>query len=287
MYMKILVLGASGMLGNAVFRYLSQYENLSVFGTIRSDSASKFFGDSIRQNLIVNVDISDISNIKKVLEKYKPNLVINCIGLIKQLDEAHNPIRALEINSLLPHRLAELAKIFDSRLVHISTDCVFSGRVGGYLEDNFADADDLYGRSKYLGEIVDSSNAITIRTSIIGHEISSKNALLEWFLSQNDSVNGFNKAIFSGIPTVELARVIHEFILPKPDLSGLFHVSSKPIDKYSLLILIADIYKKNINIIPSDQLIINRSLDSSKFQKATGYKCPEWPELINKMYLFN
>lgn len=285
--MKILVLGASGMLGNAVFRYLSQYENLSVFGTIRSDSASKFFGDSIRQNLIVNVDISDISNIKKVLEKYKPNLVINCIGLIKQLDEAHNPIRALEINSLLPHRLAELAKIFDSRLVHISTDCVFSGRVGGYLEDNFADADDLYGRSKYLGEIVDSSNAITIRTSIIGHEISSKNALLEWFLSQNDSVNGFNKAIFSGIPTVELARVIHEFILPKPDLSGLFHVSSKPIDKYSLLILIADIYKKNINIIPSDQLIINRSLDSSKFQKATGYKCPEWPELINKMYLFN
>lgn len=285
--MKILVLGASGMLGNVIYRYLSKDNGLRVFGTIRSDSVSAFFDERIRQNLVVNIDVDDINNLKKIFEIYKPNIIINCIGLIKQLDEAHNPIRALEINALLPHRLAELAKIFDSRLIHISTDCVFSGDVGGYLEDSFADCDDLYGRSKFLGEVVDSPNAITIRTSIIGHEISSKNALLEWFLSQNGPVNGFRKAIFSGVPTVELARVIHEYVLPNSDLSGLFHVSSKPIDKYTLLSLIADVYHKNINIIPSDQLVINRSLDSSRFQKATGYNCPEWLELVNKMYLFH
>ena len=285
--MKVLVLGASGMLGNAVYRYLSKDDGLSVLGTIRSDSASTFFDEKIRQNLIANVDVDNLDNLKNLFEKYKPDLMINCIGLIKQLDEAHNPIRALEINSLLPHRLAELTKIFDSRLIHISTDCVFSGNLGGYLEDSFADGDDLYGRSKYLGEIVDSPHAITIRTSIIGHEISTKNALLEWFLSQDGPVSGYRKAIFSGVPTVELARIIHEFILPNPDLSGLFHVSSKPIDKHSLLSLIADVYHKNIRIIPTDQLIINRSLNSSKFQKATGYKCPEWVELANKMYLFH
>jgi dTDP-4-dehydrorhamnose reductase len=169
--------------------------------------------------------------------------------------------------------------------VHISTDCVFSGAKGMYVESDFPDADDLYGRSKYLGE-VDYPHAVTLRTSIIGHELDGARSLLCWFLAQGGSVRGFTKAVFSGLPTVELARVVRDFVLPHPELHGLYHVSAAPINKYDLLKLVAQAYGKSIEITPHDQLVIDRSLDSTRFKAATGYAPPSWPELVRTMHAF-
>jgi dTDP-4-dehydrorhamnose reductase len=204
---------------------------------------------------------------------------------VKQLAEADDPLTALPINSMLPHRLARLCELAGARLVHISTDCVFSGAKGMYVESDFPDADDLYGRSKYLGE-VDYPHAVTLRTSIIGHELDGARSLLCWFLAQGGPVRGFTKAVFSGLPTVELARVVRDFVLPHPELHGLYHVSAAPINKYDLLKLVAQAYGKDIEITPHDQLVIDRSLDSTRFKAATGYAPPSWPELVRTMHAF-
>ncbi|MBA2628810.1 MAG: sugar nucleotide-binding protein, partial [Rickettsiaceae bacterium] len=169
--------------------------------------------------------------------------------------------------------------------IHISTDCVFSGSEGSYTEDDFPDAYDLYGRSKLLGE-VDYPNAITLRTSIIGHELSGNRSLINWFLSQDKKASGFTKAIYSGLPTIELAEIIDKYVIPRPQMHGLYHVSSEPINKYELLKLVRDVYTKDIEIEPSDKLIIDRSLNSERFRNETGYKPPIWSKLVQKMYEF-
>jgi dTDP-4-dehydrorhamnose reductase len=199
------------------------------------------------------------------------------------LAEANNPLLAVPINTLLPHRLAALCSVSGARLVHISTDCVFSGSKGGYLESDFPDAYDLYGRSKLLGE-VDYPNAITLRTSIIGHEISGSRSLVGWFLAQEGRVKGFTRAKFSGLPTVELARVVRDFVLPRPELHGLYHVAAEPIDKFKLLMLIAQVYGKKIEIIPDNDFAIDRSLNGERFKAATGYVAPSWQTLIERMH---
>lgn len=283
---KILILGATGMLGNAVYRYLSNQEGLIVYGTMRSSSDSKYFPASIQNNLLSSVDLLGQDDIIRVFKQVKPTIVINCVGLIKQLSNANDTLIALPVNAMLPYRLAELTDLINARLIHISTDCVFSGAKGLYKESDVCDATDLYGISKKIGEVVDSSHVITLRTSIIGRELKSKFALIDWFLNQTREVKGFTKAIFSGLPTVELARIIHEYILPNSDLHGLYHVSSEPIDKYSLLSLVADVFNKEISIIPDETLQINRSLDSSLFRKVTGYVPPSWRDLIMNMKHF-
>jgi dTDP-4-dehydrorhamnose reductase len=183
---------------------------------------------------------------------------------------------------LLPHRLARHCALAGARLVHISTDCVFSGARGGYLESDPSDAMDLYGRSKYLGE-VDYPHAITLRTSIIGHELGTAHGLVGWFLSQRSSVKGYRRAVFSGLPTVELAKLIRDHVIPRTELRGLYHVSAAPIDKYSLLGLISDTYDFRIEIVPDDQVVIDRSLNSSRFRAASGWNPAEWPALIQAM----
>lgn len=283
--MKVLVLGVSGMLGNAVFRQLSLDSVLQVFGSVRGVGGAGYFPNSLREQIVAGVDVENHDSLVNVFAKVVPDVVINCVGLVKQLSDANDPLQAVPINSLLPHRLAALCKVASARLVHISTDCVFSGAKGGYLESDFPDAYDLYGRSKLLGE-VDYPHAITLRTSIIGHELAGARSLLCWFLAQQGPVKGFTKAVFSGLPTNELARVIRDVVLPKPELHGLYHVASKPIDKYSLLGLVADVYGKAIEIVPDDSLIIDRSLSAERFRMATGYVAPEWPELVQKMFEF-
>jgi dTDP-4-dehydrorhamnose reductase len=211
--------------------------------------------------------------------------VINGIGLIKQLPSAHDPISAIKINALLPHQLARVCAAQNARLIHISTDCVFSGSKGLYRESDTPDATDLYGRTKLMGEI-EYGNALTLRTSIIGPELHSNSSLLDWFLSQTGSVKGFTKAVFSGLPTVEIARVIADYVIPRPTLTGLYHVASQPINKHALLSLIAQIYQKNIDIMPDDKLVIDRSLNSDRFCDDTGYHAPQWDELITRMYKF-
>lgn len=219
-----------------------------------------------------------------VLARVQPDVLINCVGLIKQLADAKDPLTALPINAMLPHRLARLCELAGTRLIHMSTDCVFSGRQGAYRESDMSDAEDLYGKSKYIGELHDLPHAITLRTSIIGHELGSSHALVDWFLSQQGSVKGFTKAIFSGLPTVELARVMKDFVIPHPQLNGLYHVAAEPIAKLDLLQLVAAEYGKQVDICPDDELVIDRSLDGSRFRDATGYVAPAWPELIRRMH---
>ena len=287
MIKKILVLGVTGMLGSAVFKRLSGSDQLQVFGTARSGSSRKFFPQELASNLIVNVDVLDNDTLTSVFVTLQPDVVINCVGLIKQLSDSKDPLSALPINSMFPHRLAKLCSLSKSRLIHIGTDCVFSGRKGMYIETDVSDAEDLYGKSKYIGELPDLAHAITLRTSIIGHELASNIALIDWFLSQQSNVQGFTNAIFSGLPTVELADVIMNCVIPNEYLSGLYHVSVEPIDKYNLLKLTSEIYTKKIEIIPNEQMCIDRSLNSTRFREATGYFPPSWPELILKMKNFH
>jgi dTDP-4-dehydrorhamnose reductase len=282
--MKILILGVTGMLGNAVFKVLSTQSTHQVWATLRNAKMLSYFDELEQSTLISDVDVLDSERLQEVLEQVQPDVVINCVGLIKQLDNANDPLVVLPINALFPHQLANLCAKVGARLIHISTDCIFNGRKGLYKEVDLSDAEDLYGKSKYIGELHDMPHAVTLRTSIIGHELNSTDSLVDWFLSQNGTVKGYEKAVFSGLPTVELAKVIKDFVIPRPDLHGLFHVSADPIDKYSLLNLIADSYHKKIDIIADDKLEIDRSLNSDKFRQATDYQPPSWPILIDRMY---
>ena len=279
--MKILIFGSTGMLGSQLFINLSKmYDVIGTSRDVKIHDSLVSFNNSFHQFL----DIKDDNEIKNIIRFIKPSVVINCIGLIKQRENVNNPLDVLPINSLFPHHLSEICKQFDVRLIHISTDCVFSGKKGGYVESDKSDAEDLYGISKYLGEINHKENCVTLRTSIIGHELNSKKALLEWFLSQELSVKGYRKAVFSGLTTNELSKVIGDIVIPNKSLAGLIHISSKAIDKYSLLNMISEVYNKKIKIISDESLIIDRSLDSSYFTKTTGYIAPNWHDMIKEMY---
>ena len=283
--MKVLVLGVSGMLGNAVFRLLADSPGFEVLGTARSAAVASRFREDLRPRILAGVDVEQFDSLTRTFAAARPDVVINCIGLVKQLAEADDPLAALPINSILPHRLARLCDVAGARLVHVSTDCVFLGSRGLYKESDPPDARDLYGRSKLLGE-VDYPHAITLRTSIIGHELGSAHGLVGWFLSQTGSVRGYTKAIFSGLPTVELAAVIRDRVLVAPSLHGVYHVAAAPIAKYELLRLVASAYGKSTEIMPDDRVVIDRSLDGSGFRAATGYEAPPWPELVRRMHEF-
>ena len=283
--MRILVLGAGGMLGHVVMRRLASEAGLEVTGTLRGDSPLRAVALPAAARLISGIDVAQPDALTRVFAGVRPEFVVNCVGLVKQLADAQDPLHAIPINALLPHRLAALCRAAGARLVHISTDCVFSGKRGRYREEDAPDAVDLYGRSKLLGE-VDYPHAITLRTSIIGPELSGNHGLLGWFLSQSGAVRGYRRAIFSGLPTVELATVILERVLPRPGLHGVYHVASSPIDKYALLGLFAATYGRRNDITPDDGVVIDRSLDGHRFYAATGYEPPSWPELVRRMHDF-
>lgn len=279
----ILILGASGMLGATVFRSFDETRNFEVLGTVRDKSVGRFFSPAQSARLI-SLDVLDYDSVASLFDRARPDVVINCVGLVKQLAAASDPLVTLPINSLLPHRLARLCSLINARLIHISTDCVFSGSKGNYTEEDETDAKDLYGRSKLLGELINQANAITLRTSIIGRELNTAHSLVEWFLSQQGMATGYTKAVFSGLPTCELATVIRDVVVPQADLTGLYHVSAEPISKFDLLHLIAKQYAKQVVIEKDSRLQIDRSLDSSKFSAATGYRVPSWPELVARLY---
>lgn len=284
---KVLVLGASGMLGNVVLKLLSANSSLAVKGTIRSSAMLQYFSDELKKQIISGIDVENFDGLMHLFSVVKPDVVINCIGVIKQLAAANDVLGAIPVNTIFPHRLARLCDVAGARLIHISTDCVFNGKGkrGHYVESDVSDAEDIYGKSKYLGE-VSYPNTLTLRTSIIGHEFNSSNGLVEWFLKQEGSVKGFTRMIFSGLPTVEIARVINEHVIPDATLQGVYHLASAPISKYELLRLIAAQYKKNIEIVPDDKLVLDRSLNASRFNTQTGYQPPDWVELVKCMYEF-
>lgn len=281
--MKVLILGAAGMLGHAVIRVLNANHTLQVVGTMRSGASKRHFPPEQGIAILDGVDVENQDSLIQVFASVQPNVVINCIGLVKQLAGSDDPLVTLPINAMLPHRLAKLCSINSARLIHVSTDCVFTGSRGNYFESDVSDATDLYGKSKFIGEI-SYANAITLRTSIIGHELNTAHSLIEWFLKQEGSVRGYRRAIFSGLPTVELARVIGDYVIPNLDLSGLYHVSAAPISKFDLLHLVSSQYGKNIEIQPDDEVIVDRSLNSDRFRFDARYTPPSWPELIKTMY---
>jgi dTDP-4-dehydrorhamnose reductase len=282
---KILILGVTGMLGHTLYTELSKRFDLSVQGTLRDKtSIANRFPSTIIENMIEGVDISDLHKIESIINSTRPDVVINCIGVIKQLPSANDSINTISINALLPHQLARICAQNEARLIHISTDCVFDGTKGNYTEKDVSDAKDLYGKSKHLGELENYDHCVTLRTSIIGHELNTRYGLIEWFLAQKDQVKGFTKAIYTGFPTVELAYIIAQYIIPDTSLKGLYQVASEPINKYELLKLVAHVYKKNIQIRPDHQFFCDRSLLSYKFNEAVNYKAPAWPELVEKMH---
>lgn len=285
MKIKVLIFGAAGMLGNALFYQLSKKKSLEVTGTVWNKAESQNLPISLQDKVIANIDIEKTQSLIEAIGWAKPDVVLNCVGLIKQVMTEADTAKAIAINALFPHRLAALCKAADARLIHFSTDCVFSGAEGNYREQDPTDAADVYGKSKFLGELL-YDHTVTIRTSIIGHGLESHLALVDWFLDQKGEVKGFNKVIYSGLTTVEIARVITDFIIPNRRLKGLYHVSAKPISKYALLEIIKDTYQKKIKIIPTDEPVYDQSLDSTRFRKFTGYIPPSWDSMIKKLYQY-
>ena len=280
---KVLILGGSGMLGHVLFRWLTRHSAYEVYATARSREGLAFLPPQMMERVRVGVDADNFDTIIRALASIQPDIVINCIGLIKQLPLASDPLSGITVNAQLPHRISLVCRTANARMIHISTDCVFDGKKGNYQEADVPNPQDLYGQTKFLGEVT-YPHCITLRTSIIGHELKGRFGLVEWFLRQKKKTKGFTKAVFSGVPTIELARVISDFVLPHKQLSGLYQVSSQPISKYDLVRMIAEKYGKKIEIEPSDDVVIDRSLDSSLFQRKIGYRPPPWPELIEMMH---
>ena len=283
---KILILGSTGLLGSTLLKYFSKRNNFKCYGGIRKKT------DTIKLKNIKNIKLYKINykkkrDIIKVFNQIKPDLIINCIGVTKQLVQKKNFSEILRVNSVLPHYFAQIVNLQKKiRLIHFSTDCVFLGTKGKYRETDLPDAQDIYGRSKLLGEL-SYPNTLTLRTSMIGHELQTKHGLLNWFLDQKKSVKGYKNAIFSGLTTLEIAKVLEKFIIPNKNLKGLYHLSGKKISKYDLLNLIKKVYKKDIKININKNVKINRSLNSKSLQQITGYKPSGWNKIIKEMFEFS
>lgn len=279
--MNVLVLGAGGMLGHKMFQVLRERFPDTV-GTIRGAIKDEFYRNIDlfhKGNVIENINTEDFPALENKLSDLQPQVIVNCIGIIKQRPGAVAPIPNITLNALLPHKLAKICDQVGGRLIHFSTDCVFSGKRGGYLEDDLSDAEDLYGKTKYLGEVA-AEHAVTLRTSMIGRELTKRKSLLEWLLSQNHAkVPGFKKALYSGVTTNHLAEVVGDVIEYHPKLTGLYQVTAQTISKYDLLCLLRDAYNLDIEVVPDEAFFCDRSMIGDKFHRATGYVCPSWLEL--------
>ena len=281
---KILILGVTGMLGHTLFKTFLGSGKYEVYGTARSvKGLDRFFSEDEQRLIRLFVDADNFDTVIRALASVQPDIVINCIGLIKQLHIGSDPLTAITINAQFPHRISLICRAANARLIHISTDCVFDGRAGMYTESDTPSPTDLYGRTKLLGETT-YPQCVTLRTSIIGHELKDKLGLVEWFLAQKNTVRGYTGAIYSGFSTLELAKIIEEYVLPNDDLAGLYHVSSEPISKYGLLDLIKKYYNISTVIEPDYDFLCDRSMKSEKFRKITGYMPPDWDALVSAMH---
>ena len=282
--MKVLVLGADGMLGH---RLLIDFNSmgLNVAGTVRKPNADSYVGKFPIENyqIFYDVDASYLTSVENVFREFQPDYVVNCIGYIKQRDSSQ-PALMIHLNAVFPHLLAEICERYMTKLFLMSTDCVFSGSRGNYNESDEPDARDMYGISKRLGEI-SSSQVMTLRTSIIGHELFGHESLLEWFLRQADAVYGFKRAIFSGFTTNEISNIIGRIIIKGKFKGGIYQISASPISKYDLLSMIRKIYKKDIDIKEDYNFKCDRSLDSSRFREDFKYQPPTWNEMLETMAL--
>ena len=279
--MRFLILGGDGMLGHRLYKTLRQRHEAKV--TLRQEfTAYREYGLFDSSDVYAGIDARNTEALLDVFQQFKPEVLINAVGIVKQRAEAEDAILSIEINALLPHRLAALSRAGGVRLVHVSTDCVFAGLTGNYNEDTRPDPDDLYGRAKLLGEVT-GERCLTLRTSLIGTELRRKTGLVEWFLAQRGAVKGYRRAIFTGFTTFEMSRIIERLALDHPHAEGVYHVSSDPISKYELLSLIRDKLGLDTRIIADDTLRCDRSLDSSRFRTAFGYTPPSWDDMIEEL----
>lgn len=280
--MRILIFGGDGMLGHALLR--AWHGRHELFASYRMDEAA--YGTHPAApgvDALYGVDVRDLQDVVSAVAVAQPDAVVNAVGIVKQRLAAKESIPSLEVNSLFPHRLSEVCRAAGARLVHLSTDCVFSGRKGAYRETDDADAQDLYGRSKLLGELHEP-HCLTLRTSIIGLELSRKKSLIEWFLAQRGVVKGFTRAIYSGLTTAEMARAIEHMLVHEPTLGGLWHLSSAPISKFDLLSgLQARLKRTDVEIRPDDLFACDRSLDSSALMGRVSYRAPSWDSMLDEL----
>ena len=286
--MKLIIFGANGLLGNTFTKYFLSKENYETLGIVRNYERISYFQPKFHANFLIINNIFDFNTLENEIRNFEPDVVINCLGLTNKLKVRNVDFveKYIQINSLFPHQLYRICTNYGIRLIQLSTDCVFSGKKGFYNELDNPDPIDIYGKSKLLGEL-NYENSLTIRKSVIGHELFSENGLLEWFLNKSEYVEGYKKAIFSGLTCLELANILHLYILPRKDLNGILHISGKTVSKHDLLKEIAGEYNKNIKIIPNDNIKIDRTLDASNFNKLSGYKPKSWSELIKSMHEFN
>ncbi len=274
---RVLILGANGLIGLTLFNYLQKRDNLNVFGTVRK------LNSEVDTSIICGVNFLNTEESFNVISEVSPSVVINCVGITKHSPDYKKISEVSFINSILPHLLSNFSKVKNFKLIHISSDCVFSGETGNYSELDCPDSIELYGISKFLGELDDRNGSITIRTSTIGHEKCTKYGLLEWFLSQHGSCKGFSKAFFSGLTTLELANILYKHIIFDDSLYGLYNLAGPKINKFDLLKIIARVYKKDIEIKEEQTFCIDRSLNASKFNNKFGYPVKEWDLMIREM----
>lgn len=279
--MRVLVLGADGMLGHQVVRELCSAGH-DVVGTTRKPPASLVAQALDGVEVVSGVDARQADTVGHALAVARPEAVVNCIGIVKQRAEAGDAVESIRVNSLFPHQLAILCRVAAARLVHLSTDCVFSGSSGFYTEEDTPDPTDLYGRTKLLGEVA-GPGAITLRTSIFGLELERKVSLVEWFLAQDGAVPGWSKARYSGLSTFVLSRLITRLLEDHPDVSGLWHVSSDPIDKHSLLVQLGEFLGRPTEVVPDGSIVIDRSLDSARFRGAVAWEPPSWSTMLSEL----
>lgn len=281
--MRVLILGGSGMLGHKLCQVASK--RIETAATVRETRpTAEALGLSSQVRVIGGVEATDLASVERAVASAQPDAVVNCVGIVKQSPLAQDPITSITVNALFPHQLARICRESGARLVHLSSDCVFSGHKGHYVEGDVSDAEDLYGRSKFLGE-VGEPDTITLRTSMIGRELHGANGLVEWFLSQKGkAARGFRRSIFSGFTTIALSKIILDVVIPQPELSGMWHVASEPIRKLDLLTLIKEVYRLDVRIEPEETVICDRSLNGERFQRATGFVAPSWKTMIEEMY---
>jgi dTDP-4-dehydrorhamnose reductase len=278
--MKTLILGANGMLGHRLCQLLS--ERMEIWGTIRTEpSANPALKVPAPDRLIGNFDVLDTAKFCQQLETIQPDAVVNAVGIVKQRDEAKQAVPSIQVNALFPHQLADICAERGIRVIQISTDCVFSGSRGNYSEIDVPDPLDLYGRTKLLGEL-NRPGCLTLRTSIIGWQLNTFSSLLSWFAFQRyKHIKGYRKAIYSGFSTTVLAQLIGDLLETRPDLHGLYQVSSEPISKFDLLVELRDLLGwRDIIIDPEDQFFCDRSLAGTRFTSATGWRPPTWEAML-------
>jgi dTDP-4-dehydrorhamnose reductase len=278
--MKVVVFGGDGMLGHQVAGRLSGSHD--VVTTLRKPATAGVSSALATCRVVTAMDVRVPDAAEMLVFTERPQVVVNAVGIVKQRTATSDPVESIEVNSLFPHRLASACGRAGARLIHVSTDCVFSGKKGDYTEADNPDPVDLYGRSKLLGELSEPGS-LTIRTSIIGLELGNYSGLIEWFLHQSGQVHGYRKARWSGLTSIELARVIERVITGHRELGGVWHVSGQTVTKYDLLAGLAAMLRHDVAVVPDDTVVIDRSLNSERFKSTVGYQPPSTKAMLSEL----